>query len=357
VAEFTIGPWSLVSARMLSVGTAVYAVACAFYVRRGFALRLHDRWSSLGTTLAMVALAGLLWTVGPQVLPSPFGPALVAVLVASAVVTLAYTALQLQKVLDRVRQALPLPPMRGIVDPEARRKTPHLVMGLILVCYAGLGHLVVRGLALIGVGEPGEARSNLLAARDAPFDVSGHLVGLWWLLFVLYALLPIELIRLRTPDAPFPFKATILSRLRSKEAGLMGAHIHMTAALATAWMLVAPDPARWHTTVPACLALLAVTVFADSASALAGMRWGKAKWIHNRDKSYLGSAAGTLVAFLVTLPLVGAPVAILCALVFLLLDIIAPVPLHVSDNLLNPLGLAVLLVAVRDSVHPLIPGF
>ncbi len=355
MADLTIGPWSLVSARLLAVGTAAYAVAAGFYASRGFRLRLPDRLSSIGTTVALGCLAVLLWVVGPAALPSPFGPSLLVVLVASAVFALVYTALQLQRLVDRLRDALP--PIRPIADAEARRKMPHLVMGLMMLYYVGVGHVLVLGIALLSVGTPGEAFSNLIAVRDAPVWYAGHVIGLWWLLFLLFALLPVELIRLRTPDAPFPFKRTILSRLRSREEGLMGAHIHMTVALAAAWLVVAPDPAMWATGVPSCLAILAVTVFADSASALAGKRWGRRKWFHNADKSYLGSAAGTVVAFLVCLPLVGPAVAILCAAVFLVVDFVGPIPLPVSDNLLNPLGLAALLVSVQGSVHPLLPGF
>lgn len=355
MADFTIGPWSLVSAHLLSAGTAAYALFAAGHTRRGFRQHLADRWSSLGTTLCLVAIAILLWTVGPRVLPSPSAPSLLAVLVGSAMLALGYTALRLQRVLDRIRAHLP--PIPVTADEEARRKTPHLMMGLITLYYVGLGTLLMTGLALTRLADTQEAYPNLVAARDAPVWVAGHLLGLWWVLFLLYALLPVELIRLRAPDAPFPFKRTILSRLRSHEAGLLGAHVHMTAGLATAWLLVAPDPTTWSRDVPACLAILVVTVFADSASALAGRRWGRTKWFHNPNKSYLGSAAGTFVAFAVTVPLVGPAVAVLCAAVFLTMDVLGPVPFPVSDNLLNPLGLAVVLMVVRDAIHPLIPGF
>lgn len=358
MAEFTIGPWSLVSARLLAVGVLAYAVAAGFTARRGFAERRPDRLSTLGTTATLACLAVLLWVVGPRALPAPFGPALLLVLVSSAVFSLVYTALQLQRLVDRLRDALPPALVTvGPKDEEVRRKTPHLLMGFILAAYAGVGHFILLGLSQIGLGDPGEPRSNLLAAVAEPWPVSGHLVALWWVLFLLLALLPVELIRLRTPDAPFPFKRTILSRLRSREEGLMGAHIHMTAALATAWLLVAADPDKWRTGIPACLAILAVTVFADSASALAGKRWGRRKWFHNPDKSWLGSAAGTAVAFLVCLPLLGAPVAVLAAALFLLVDLLAPVPFPLSDNLLNPLGLAAVLVAAQGHIDPLLPWF
>lgn len=352
---FLPGPWSTVSARLLALGTLLYALACSLHARRALRLRLPDRWSTLGTSLALGVLAVGLWEWGAGLLPAPFSTALVLLLVGGLLFTLLFTALRLQRLVERLKQALPLPPAPTF-DLEARRKGPHLLLGAALLLYAGGGHLALAVLArLHGLVAPVPA--NLAAARDAAWLWGGHLAALWALLAVLYLLLPVDLVRLRFPDAEYPWKRIIVPRLRSMEGNLMGAHVHIVAALALAYVLLGHDLVRWAFAVPASLAVLSVSVFADAASALFGRRWGRAKWVHNAGKSYVGSAGGALVAILAALPFVGLPGALAAALVFLLMDVVGPVPLPVSDNLLNPLGLTALFLALPGLVQPLLPVF
>jgi dolichol kinase len=353
---FSPGPWSVASARLLAVGTLLYAFACSLHARRALRLRLADRWSTLGTSLTLGALAVALWAWGAALLPAPFSTALALLLVGGLVFTLLFTALRLQRLVERLKHALPVPPVT-MLDLEARRKVPHLLLGLGLLLYAGAGHFILAGAARLHSLVAGPPPTNLAAARDAAWLWGGHVVALWALLAVLYLLLPVELVRLRFPDADYPWKRIILPRLRSMEGDLMGAHIHISAALCLVYVVLGRDLAQWPRTVPASLAVLAVSVFADSASALFGRRWGRAKWVHNAGKSYVGSAGGTLVAVLVALPFVGVWGALAAALVFLLMDVVGPVPLPVSDNLLNPLGLAALFLAFPDLVQPLLPVF
>ena len=122
-------------------------------------------------------------------------------------------------------------------------------------------------------------------------------------------------------------------------------------------MWLAKDPAQWDATIPAAAAMLVVTVFADAASALVGIRWGERKLPHNRRKSYMGALGGTAVAFGATLPLLGLEGAVVSAAVFLAIDLIAPVPIFVSDNLLYPVTLAVVYLAIVDHIHPWIPYY
>ncbi|HEX2065908.1 MAG TPA: hypothetical protein VHI93_03755 [Candidatus Thermoplasmatota archaeon] len=353
---FSAGPGSVAGARLLAVATLLYAAACSLHARRALRMRLADRWSTVGTSLCLAALAGALWQWGAAVLPAPFGASLAVVMVGGLVFTLLFTALRLQRLVERLKQALPLPPA-PVLGLEARRKVPHLLLGLALLLYAGAGHFILAGAARLHAWAASAPPVNLAAARDAAWLWGGHVVALWMLLAILFLLLPVELVRLRFPDAEYPWKRIIVPRLRSMEGDLMGAHIHISAALALGYLLLGHDLAAWDRAVPASLAVLAVSVFADSASALFGRRWGRAKWVHNAGKSYVGSAGGTAVAVLVALPFVGLAGALAAALVFLLMDVVGPVPLPVSDNLLNPLGLAALFLAFPGLVRPLLPVF
>lgn len=378
---FSVGPLSHGFAMFLAGGTLAYAVLTGLYTVRAFRIRLEDRWSSAVATLTVAALGWLLAERGAVLLPAPFSIVLAATFVAAIVVTLTYTLGRYQERIERFTAAFgermerllaeKLPEERYAewqrmratwqADKEGRRKLPHLLMGVVVPLYAFVGYGVLRAASGLAADRGAdEVAINLAAASHAEpgtWLVAGQLVGPTALLGLLYLLVPTELLRLRFPELSYPFKSVILSRLRKREKGLFGAHYYIAAAVPLAALWLTREPAHWDVTIPAVMAIVAVAVFADAASALVGTRLGKRKWFHNPKKSYLGSLGGTVVAFLVALPFVGLPVAIASALVFLVLDIVAPVPFPVSDNLLNPLGLALCYDLMQGQLAPMIPYY
>jgi dolichol kinase len=100
--------------------------------------------------------------------------------------------------------------------------------------------------------------------------------------------------------------------------------------------------------------MILVTVLADAASAIVGLRWGRRKWPHNAGKSLVGTAAGTAAALAFGALFLGWPLGLLTAAWFLVVDVAAPVPVPVSDNLLNPIGLAALYTALAPRLHPIV---
>jgi dolichol kinase len=378
---FLVGPLSTAFATFLAGGTLAYAVLTGLYTLRAFRIRLEDRWSSAAATLTVAALGILLYERGAVLLPAPFSIVLAAVFVAAIVVTLTFTLGRYQERIERFTAAFgqrmerllaeAMPEERYAewqrlraawqADKEGRRKVPHLLMGVVVPLYAAAGYGVLRAAARLAGGHgPREAAANLaLSAHAEPgrWLVAGQLVGTTGLLGLLYLLVPTELLRLRFPELSYPFKSVILSRLRKREAGLFGAHYYIAAATPLAALWLTRDPAHWDVTIPATLAVVSVAVFADAASALVGTRLGRRKWAHNPKKSHLGTLGGTAVAFLVALPFVGLPVAAATAAVFLVLDVVAPVPFAVSDNLLNPLGLALCYDLMQAWLRPMFPYY
>lgn len=381
---FLVGPVSRGAAALLAGMTAGYAALTGLYAVRGLRARLEDRWSAVVATLVMAALAVTLWRDGARLLPAPFSVFVLVVALFGVVFTLTYTLGQYQRRIARFKEQFgdrlnhlleALVPEERMAEwkrlrdhfqptPEERRKTPHLLMGVFVLVYGGLGFLIVRGAwnALYGGNDAvlafgAEGITNLYLASHSGWLVAGHLLSLALLLGLLFILTPTELLRLKYPELSYPFKAIILSRLRSREQGLFGAHYYLAAATPLAVLWLTRDPARWDVTLPAVAALFAVTVFADAASALVGIRWGRSKWFHNPRKSYLGSLGGTVVAFLLCLPVLGAPGALIAAVVFLAIDYLAPVPISVSDNLLYPVSLAVVLLYAVDLLAPLVPYY
>lgn len=381
--QFAVGWPSRAAALFLAGGTMGYAALTALYALRAFRHHLEDRWSAAVASLVMLGLAYGLSEHGAQLLPAPFGVGLVVVFVGAIILTVTYTLGRYQERIkrfqatfgDRLNQILArsLPEDRyaewqrmratWAMDPEQRRKMPHLLMGLFLPLYLAVGSLLLRGLWELSRQGPvldREAFTNLHAATHAAegaWLVGGQTVGLFGLLLLLYCILPTEFLRLRYPELSYPFKAIITSRLRRREKGLFGAHYYLAASTPLMALWLTRDPAHWDVTVYAVLAVICVSVFADAASALVGIRLGKRKWFHNPGKSYLGSAGGTIVAFALALPFVGLPMAAATAAVFLVVDIVAPVPFSVSDNLLNPIALGGIYIAMQGQLDPWLPYY
>ncbi len=365
-------------AALLGGAVAIYAVLVAAYTRNAFRVRLTDRWSALLATVVLGLLSALLFTRGAEILPAPLSVWAFATCIIGIVFTLTFTLGRYQEQIDKFRSnfgdrlnelmeaTIPedrLARLRGLRERfnwghEERRKLPHLLMGLFLVIYMALGYLVLRGIwNLTYGGRPGdltgESIHNLYAASHGSWLVAGHQFGLFALFLLLFVILPPELLRLKYPELSYPFKQIILSRMREREYGLFVAHFYITATMPLAVLWVTRNPEDWHRTIPAVLAIFGVTVFADAASALFGKRFGRRKWFHNADKSYIGTTAGTLVAFATAAPFVGIPMGVIAAAVFLIIDVVGPVPIPITDNILNPLALAGAFWLLEDHLAPM----
>ena len=354
--EVVVGPGAATACLILAGATATYAIAAGFHAYIGIRRRYVDRWSAVVATAALFALAYAILRWGPAQIPAPLSPALLAVLVAAAIAVPLFTAWGVQAQLDRWGERMPrwlrwrMPDMSH----EDRRKGPHLLMGLFVLQFPILGHLILAAIAALGPASApaGEGWGNILALSDGRWFAAGQAVAIWLLLLLVYVLTPVELLRLRFPAHGYPFKRIIEPRLRERERGLFGAHLDISIGVALAVLFLGRDPDLWPVTVPAAMAVVAVTVFADAASALFGIRWGRRRWFHNPGKSYVGTLGGAVVALACCIPLVGVLPGILAALLFVAIDAVAPRPLPVSDNLLNPLGLAILFWALRDWLQP-----
>jgi dolichol kinase len=378
--DFLVGPVSRGAAALLAGMTLGYALLTGIYAVRGLRAQLDDRWSAVVATVVMALLGLTLWRDGAELLPAPFSVFVLIVALAGIVLTLTYTLGRYQERIERfkVQFGERLSHLLDAIVPEERqkewerlrvswrptteerRKIPHLLMGLFLLFYAGLGYLVLRAAwdllygadAAILTLDGGEGIRNLYLASHSGILAAGQVFSLTCLLGLLYVLVPTELLRLKYPELSYPFKSLILTRLRPRERGLFGAHYYLAAATPLAVLWLTADPARWDATVPAAAAVLVVTIYADAASALIGIRYGERKFGHNPRKSYAGAIGGTVVAFLATLPLLGLPGALASAAVFLLIDLIAPVPVFISDNLLYPVALSVVYLAMVDYIDP-----
>ncbi len=383
VVDWNIGPVSEGASVALASIVALYTIGVGYYAGRAFQNHLEDRWSAALATVVMALLAWALFVQGDSLLPAPFSIFVLLAAAAGILITITYTLGRYKDKIDAFRQEFggrlnalleDVVPENRLVefrrlqerlrpDKEMFRKTPHLMMGVFFLFYGVAGYAVFRTLWVVAYGGSpgsGEGAANLYAASHAAegtYLVAGHMFSVMLLFSLFVLILPNELLRLRYPELSYPFKQTILRSLRKKEEGLFGAHLYITATLPLAVLWLTQDVSQWHLTIYAVMAMLAVTIFADASSALFGRRWGKRKWFHNPDKSYLGTFAGGLTALLVALPFVGVPLALVSVAVFVLVDILAPVPFPASDNLLNPLALAAAFTIGLPWLAPLLPFY
>jgi dolichol kinase len=94
-------------------------------------------------------------------------------------------------------------------------------------------------------------------------------------------------------------------------------------------------------------AILGVSSIADLMTSQIGIRFGKKPIFWNKNKTWEGSIAGFLTAFLICVFFIGFIWALVFACAFLVFDIITNKPLKLSDNLLTPLGLSLLYLLTR----------
>ncbi|MBD3338746.1 MAG: hypothetical protein GF353_06545 [Candidatus Lokiarchaeota archaeon] len=96
-------------------------------------------------------------------------------------------------------------------------------------------------------------------------------------------------------------------------------------------------------------AILGISSLADLMTSQIGMRYGKRRIHWNRDKTWEGNLAGTAIAFIIGIFFIGIIYSIIFAIAFLIFDAITNHPMKISDNLLIPIGLALIFVIIRFS--------
>jgi len=85
----------------------------------------------------------------------------------------------------------------------------------------------------------------------------------------------------------------------------------------------------------------------DLMTSQIGIRYGKRHISWNTNKTYEGTLAGTIISFIICVIFIGPFYGVLLAGAFMIFDMITSKPINLSDNLLIPIGCAIIYVIVR----------
>lgn len=228
------------------------------------------------------------------------------------------------------------------------RKISHVLIfiGLFVVWWIGYDFVVNSEGKWAGmIPENNNTLELYLTLISQPDTIREVLFSLGWfyylIFFFFYALtlflLTNELTR-KTKYLAFPFNLLPKLVMSEEEIESYGTYLYFAIGQMFAAFLCPPM---------VYFAILGMSGIADLMTSQVGIRWGKhhIKW--NSKKTWEGNIAGTITAFIICLPFIGIIWGIIFALAFMAIDLFTSKPFNISDNLLIPIGCALLYIFIR----------
>ena len=231
---------------------------------------------------------------------------------------------------------------------DTYRKIPHVLifMGLILLWLIGV--VVINNLTGSTEGMiPSE--NNILQIYIQLLSTSGNiktiLISLGWFYYLLFFFFYIfcifilfnELTRKsRTLSYPFNFFCSVF--LCENERKSYGTYLHFAIGLMFASFLSPPM---------VLFSILGICSISDLMTSQIGIRFGKHNIKWNKSKTWEGSIAGIISAFIICYIFVGLTWAIIFTGIFFIFDVLTLKPLNISDNLIVPIVCAITYIGIR----------
>jgi dolichol kinase len=94
-------------------------------------------------------------------------------------------------------------------------------------------------------------------------------------------------------------------------------------------------------------AILGMSSIGDLMTSQVGIRYGKRQISWNPKKTYEGTLAGTITSLIISVIFIGPLYGMILAGAFMIFDMFTNKPINLSDNLLIPIGCAIIYVFVR----------
>ncbi len=244
---------------------------------------------------------------------------------------------------------------------EVRRKLLH-VMALITLFAFAIGHMVFwlvndfSFMTMQGMITTTAYQSMIWLDAQAVF-IQGALIFNLGTFGAFCVQANCEILRLRFPKVNFAFKRTLQKTRRASETRSFGAHLSLVPCFLLGGMILTywtPD-LELYQGVMATFAVVAVSALADMAAAMIGRKYGhNHPWKIVKGKSVEGTLAGSIVAFFAALVFVGPVLALVSVLVFNFTDL-ALAKVRISDNLTNPILLAIFFRLLLFLSQPMLP--
>ena len=246
---------------------------------------------------------------------------------------------------------------------DTYRKISHVLIfvGLFIIWY--IGYTVVMSSIMDWVGMIPDETNTLatyLELISTPHRIRWRIYGLGWfyylIFFFFYAfclfLLTNEISR-KIPNVYFPFSLFPKLVMSEREKQSYGTYLYFAIGQMFAAFLCPPM---------VFFSILGIASIADLMTSQIGIRYGKRHIKWNSDKTWEGTIAGTITSFILCVFFVGIIWSIIFTMAFLIFDVITSKPLDVSDNLLIPIGCALIYIFIRyflnlDYISPILQLF
>ena len=178
-----------------------------------------------------------------------------------------------------------------------------------------------------------------------PNSIENVLFSLEWFYYVLFFFFYIfSLIMLvneftrKTKSLGFPLNFIPLLLLTDEEKEKYGTYLYFAIGHMFAAFICPPM---------AFFAILAMSSIGDLVPSQVGMRYGKIQIPWNKKKTFEGTIAGALASFFFCFFFVGFIYALIFATAFMCIDLFTRKPINISDNLLIPIGCALIFIFIR----------
>lgn len=231
---------------------------------------------------------------------------------------------------------------------DTHRKLNHVLifLGLILIWYVGL--LIAQDYTGSSAGMiPKENNMLLLYFRLilTPNSIVEVLFSLGWFYYILFFffyifslfLLANEFAR-KSNSLSFPFTFFTKIYLSEKEQQNYGSYLFFAIGQTFAAFTCPPM---------VFFAILGIGSISDLMTSQVGIRYGITHISWNKNKTWEGTIAGTLVTLVICFLFVGIFWSLIFSFAFLVFDIFTDRPINISDNLLIPIGCSLIYLFIR----------
>ncbi len=226
---------------------------------------------------------------------------------------------------------------------ELIRKSFHLTGLLLVLAYFGFFSFlypvtrIVSDSVIVLINDIGPAYELIWGDVALFYYIPGDpraIIGLTMMALIgalMFALIS-DLIRIIWGPEYSVFNFLTKSMLRNKEKNAAGPQIYIITGFIFSYMLFMAGILN----ILAVFSGILIACLSDAAAALIGRRYGKHKiQVRSKDqKSIEGFLAGTILAYIIGLIIVGPIYAIIGAVIFFITDYF---PIYTADNLLNPI--------------------